>query len=121
MRQSNERVRGLIGEELAAQFLAAKGFEVIGRNVRYGRGELDIICRDNGVLVFVEVKTRRSFPDGDPVQLISLSQEGKLRYTASGYLQENVKALTPTRFDVVGVLETDCDYRLVYVRDALTG
>jgi len=120
MRWHAGQARGWIGEELAVQYLTQIGFEIIDRNVRYGRGELDIVCRDAEELVFVEVKTRR-FSVGDPVQMLSERQEKMLKHTASGYIQENIEELTPTRFDVVGVLETDAGYTLEHVRNALTG
>ena len=121
MRWHAGKARGWIGEELAAQYLEQQGFNILGRNVRVGNGELDIVCRDGEELVFVEVKTRRSFPGGEPVQALSLRQERMLRYTADGYLQEHVKDLTPTRFDVVGVRESDEEYTLEHVRNALSG
>ena len=120
MRWHAGKARGWIGEELTAQYLEGQGYVIVGRNVRFGRGELDIVCRDRDELVFVEVKTRRSFPDDEPVQVLSVRQERMLKYTADGYMQEHVKELTPMRFDVVGVVEGEDEYRLQHVRSALT-
>ena len=120
MRWHAGKARGWIGEELTAQYLAGKGYTIIGRNVRYGKGELDIICRDGDEIVFVEVKTRRSFPDDEPVQSLSVRQERMLKHTADGYIQEHVRELTPTRFDVVGVVEGNDEFSVEHVRNALT-
>ena len=120
MRSLSGKARGWIGEELAAQYLHGRGYTILGRNVRYGRGELDIVCRDKEEIVFVEVKTRRSFAYGAPEQSITPRQENMLKHTASWYLQENVKELTPTRFDVVGVVESADAYTLRHVKNALT-
>ncbi len=52
--------KGKAGEERAARYLQRKGFTILGRNLRLGRGELDIIARQNDLLVFVEVKTHKT-------------------------------------------------------------
>ena len=56
-RAAYRRRLGGIGEEVAARFLARKGCSILARNVRVGRGEIDLIIRDHGVVVAVEVKT----------------------------------------------------------------
>lgn len=62
---SNARAaHGRIGEDAAAAFLERNGYTVKGRNVRFGRHELDIIAEDDEYLVFVEVKTRTEAPAG---------------------------------------------------------
>ena len=52
--------RGRRGEEEAAGFLLGKGYSILERNWRYGHREIDIIAADRGMIVFVEVKYRRS-------------------------------------------------------------
>jgi putative endonuclease len=52
--------KGQAGEERAVRFLQRKGFTIIGRNLRLGRGELDIVARQDDLLVFVEVKTHKT-------------------------------------------------------------
>jgi len=54
------RALGALGERLAAQALAARGLRLVERNARTRYGELDLVCRDRGGYVFVEVKTRRA-------------------------------------------------------------
>ncbi len=58
--RSGPRVRGLAGEALAERYLATKRYRILARNWRGSRGELDLVCSLNRLLVFVEVKTRTS-------------------------------------------------------------
>jgi len=58
----NNRTAGTVGEDKAADYLASQGYEIISRNFRTRRGEIDIIARKENVLVFVEVK---SLPSGN--------------------------------------------------------
>jgi putative endonuclease len=51
---------GSFGETYAAHTLRHRGYEIIARNLRYATGEIDIVAREGGEMVFVEVKTRRS-------------------------------------------------------------
>ncbi len=115
----SEKVRGKIGEELAAQFLAGKGLTILERSARYGRGELDIVCRDGDEIVFVEVKTRWSFGTEEPEDLISVKQERMLKNTADWYLQERGEGLVPARFDIVTVEEGRDSYHLRHVKGTL--
>jgi putative endonuclease len=106
MKSASARARGWIGEELAAQFLSRAGYLIRGRNIRYGRGELDIVCQKGKEIIFVEVKTRRSVRFGKPEESITARQEKMLKQTAMGYLQDTVVGLRPARFDIVAVTES---------------
>lgn len=57
------RSLGSAGEESAVQYLKEHGFTVLGRNVYVGHYEIDILARDDTHLMFIEVKTRRQYPD----------------------------------------------------------
>ncbi|HID55979.1 TPA: YraN family protein, partial [Candidatus Poribacteria bacterium] len=57
---------GLLGEEIAADFLRRKGYRLLERNIRIGRGEIDLVALDGETLVFVEVKTRKGLRYGHP-------------------------------------------------------
>ncbi|MFP3942733.1 MAG: YraN family protein [Alphaproteobacteria bacterium] len=75
---------GLWAETLAAFWLRAKGFRPLGRRVRIGGGELDLIMRRGGLVIFVEVKYR---PDPDSAaQAIGASQQARQRRAADVWL-----------------------------------
>lgn len=91
------------GERLACSFLEAKGFEILERNWRHGRHELDIVARQGRELVVVEVKTRSSDLYGQPAEAVKAGKRGKLIKAANAYLVENGGDLG-LRFDIVSVI-----------------
>ena len=95
--------QGRQGEELAVNHLKRLGYRIICRNYRCSLGEIDIITRHRGVLVFVEVKSRRSEAFGSPKQAITPAKRHKLSQVAWHYLQEHDLTETSARFDVVTV------------------
>jgi putative endonuclease len=95
---------GLAAEEMARDYLIAKGMKWVESNYRCKLGEIDLIMQDNGYLVFVEVRARASNAYGGAVESITYHKQQKLLRTASLYLltrqlYENV----PVRFDVMSI------------------
>ncbi|NWG00465.1 MAG: YraN family protein [Thermoanaerobaculaceae bacterium] len=90
------------GERLAELWLRAKGYRIVARNWRCALGELDLVCADGQVLVFVEVKTRRSMEAGRPEEAVTGAKQRRLVRLAQAYLGER-KVLPPCRFDIVAV------------------
>ena len=66
------------GERAAERFLRRKGYRILGRNVRLAVGEIDLIAEENGVIVFVEVKTRRGEAAGHPVEAVDEEKQRRL-------------------------------------------
>ena len=100
----NTRAKGATAEDLAADFLTAKGMNIIKRNFHFGReGEIDIIARDGNILVFVEVKSRRTSDFGTPEDGVTFAKRKFLRRAAEGYLYVNRLTDRECRFDFVGV------------------
>ena len=96
---------GAWGEERAAAFLKAAGFTVLGRNVRPNRhDEIDIVARTGEILVFVEVKTRRSEDFGRPLMAVDKEKRHALNRAAAAYLRKAKFPWLYYRFDVVEVL-----------------
>lgn len=96
---------GSRGEEEATEYLKGLGWQIIARNYRCRLGELDIIARDEqGVLVFVEVRSRAGQSHGLPEESVTYRKQYKLRMLAQQYLLSRPKlAEVPCRFDVVAV------------------
>lgn len=105
------REQGEYTESLACQYLENKGFKLIEKNFNCRLGEIDLIMMDNGSLVFVEVRYRRSNNFGSGAESVTAGKQVKLIKTASLYLQQHDKFNKyPSRFDVVsitGFIETD--------------
>jgi putative endonuclease len=95
---------GRAGENLAARFLEAKGWRIVGRNVRCGRaGEIDIVAARGGVLAFVEVKTRTSGRFGSPAEAVTWRKQARIRAMARDYLSRFRPRADAIRFDVIEV------------------
>jgi putative endonuclease len=98
---------GRWGEDLAAAELAAGGLQVLARNWRCARGELDLVGLEaDGTVVFVEVKTRAGTGFGSPAEAVGWRKAGRIRRLACAWLAEHRPAgTTGLRFDVVGIVK----------------
>ena len=75
--------------------------EVIGRNYRARRGEIDIVATDGPVLVFVEVKRRAR--QHDALEAVGRTKQESLMRTALDFLLRSAMLKRPVRFDVISV------------------
>ena len=81
---------GKKGEELACEYLVKKGYEILEVNKRFSRFcEIDIIAKDKDILVFCEVKTRKTKVCGSPLEAITKSKYQNIKKGIYFYLQEN--------------------------------
>jgi putative endonuclease len=98
---------GALGEDRAADWYRAAGYEVIARNWRCSEGELDLVVGLPGELVFCEVKTRTSDRFGVPAEAVTAAKQRRLRVLAARFLAEHPltegSAARSLRFDVVAV------------------
>jgi len=95
-------VLGAEGEERAARHLAGRGYRIVDRNVRAGGVELDIVVRRAALVVFVEVKTRRSHRFGAAELAVDMAKQKRLTRGAAAWLRESGQRAHRVRFDVVG-------------------
>jgi putative endonuclease len=101
--KSQNRIVGNRGENAAAGHLARLGYEILTRNLRTPYGEVDLVARHGGFLVFVEVKTRRSRTHGLPEEAVTPRKRNRLLSSAQHYLQQRGLLDSPWRIDVVAV------------------
>jgi putative endonuclease len=94
---------GTLGEQAACSALEAQGYQVLHRNYRVRGGELDIVCEQDGTLVFCEVKTRTSAQFGLPEEAVTHTKRRRLRRLALEYLQREGRRALALRFDVIAV------------------
>ena len=95
---------GTSGESVARKYLEANGFRVIGVNFRGKRGEIDIVARARGLIVFCEVKTRVG--SGNPVEGYGERQQRRLVRTSEAYLAMHADILPKVydlRYDLIVV------------------
>jgi len=92
------------GERAAVALLKRRGMRILRRNYRTKHGEVDVIARDGGVVVFVEVKARRR---GDPAEAVTPEKQRRLTLAALHFLKRHDLLERRCRFDVVAVLWPD--------------
>ena len=93
---------GKYGEQLAVEFLSAKGYEMLAVNWRWQKSELDIVAREGNELVFVEVKTRKSTSGESPESTIDKKKQHQLLLGANAFI-ETFELELECRFDVICV------------------
>ena len=107
---------GRAAEVAAARYLVRDGWTLLGRNVRIGRGELDLIVRRGDVLAFVEVKARRTVAYGAPEDAVDGRKRRKVARLAELWLAVRpwaLRGVSDVRFDIVAV---DASARPLVVR-----
>jgi len=112
--------RGARGETLARRYLRRNGYKVLFRNFR-GRsgGEIDVVCRENDTLVFVEVKTRGREDFGRPVEAVDREKQKRISRGALAWLRMLDNPDILFRFDVVEVIiADDAKPRVELIRNA---
>ena len=92
---------GQAGESAAEEYLRRKGYRILERNVRSSLGELDLVAEDGQVLVFVEVKARRTDVFGGAIHAVHHRKQKKLIQLAAQYLARHHIKDRLCRFDVV--------------------
>lgn len=103
MRQSvSTTQKGSEAETMAASFLARQGYQVLCRNYRYGKSEIDLIAQKGSFIVFVEVKYRTNTSFGHPEQVISYQQVNRIATAAQAWM-ESQKIDAPVRYDVISI------------------
>ncbi len=106
------------GEALAADHLRRKGYEIVARNYRSRFGEIDLIARNAGFIVFVEVKLRASDRFGLPREFVGRKKRERLRATALLWLEAHETGSQP-RFDVIEICAPEGQIpKIVHLEDA---
>ncbi|KAA3440631.1 YraN family protein [Rufibacter hautae] len=108
---------GKLGEQAAEAHLTALGYQVIERNYRYKRAEVDLILVKEKTLVLVEVKTRSTHQYGFPEEAVSSRKEAMLQLAADYYIEQH-QWPHDVRFDVVSILWKQGRPEILHIEDA---
>jgi putative endonuclease len=109
---------GQEGEALAARYLKKNGYRIIEKNYRTKLGEIDIIAKDKDTLVFVEVKSRRSWQFGNPKAAVTPRKQRKISMVALHYLKSTHRTNVSARFDVATVTITHDKPQIEIIKNA---
>ncbi|PMQ01312.1 MAG: YraN family protein [Dictyoglomus sp. NZ13-RE01] len=100
----NKKELGKIGEDFAENYFKNKGFLISARNFRTPFGEIDLIAEKKNIIIFVEVKTRRTMDFGAPIEAVDNKKQEKIRFIANYYLSKFGKKNLLVRFDVFSII-----------------
>lgn len=109
---------GRSGEDAAAAMYRKLGFRIVDRNFRCKAGEIDLVARRGPLLVFCEVKARRTDQWGEPSEAVGYAKQARLRRLAAAWLGERKPGPVEVRFDVVGVILRGRRITLRHIPDA---
>lgn len=109
---------GSIGEDLAVHYLVEEGYSIQARNWRSGRKEIDIIAAKDDLVVFVEVKFRRSSRHGHPEEFVDARKQAHLIQAATAWLAASGHD-KEIRFDIIAIQgENSQENNLIHIPDA---
>ena len=104
-RADHRRTLGTEGEDAVTRWYVDAGYEIVDRNWRCREGELDVVVSRGSLLVFCEVKTRRTNAFGIPAEAFTIAKQRRLRTLALRWLDAHPRVRASTlRFDVASVL-----------------
>lgn len=104
----NKRLVGARQEQKAVEYLKEHEYQIMECNFRCRTGEIDVVANNNGYLVFVEVKYRKSSSMGLPEEAVDYKKMKRISRTAQFYLLKNhIPSDKPCRFDVITILDKD--------------
>ncbi len=108
---------GKKGESLAVEYLKGRGYTIVETNFRFERAEIDVIAREKGVLVFVEVKTRHKDSLGQPEDSVTVRKRDQIMKAAEGYLYKRNLPEMECRFDVIAIKQSNAETEISHFKD----
>ena len=104
---NQRKIVGNNGENNACEYLEKNNYTIIERNFLCRRGEIDIIAKDNNKeeLVFIEVKTRKNYHYGNPIDSVTKTKQRHILLATKYYLYIHKLYNIPIRFDVIEILD----------------
>lgn len=117
MAKTTKQIIGEKGEEFACNYLSKKGYEIVEKNYRFKRAEIDIIVKKEKLLVFVEVKTRKNNDFGFPEEFVS-NKKIELFGIASEEYVNVINWKGNIRFDILALTTQDNIFEVEHLEDA---
>lgn len=108
---------GKKGEELAVDFLLKKGYEIVERNYRFDKAEVDIIAKKGETLAIIEVKTRSTSDFGDPQDFLKPKQIQRIVKAVDEYVLVN-KLDVEVQFDIIAIVKENTGFSIEHLENA---
>lgn len=108
---------GNAGESLANAHLLKQGYQILERNWRFKKLEVDIIAAKDDLVVFVEVKTRKNCTFGEPHIFVSKQKQTFIIKAAQYYLEKN-NIIKESRFDIISIVYQNQQFQLEHLEGA---
>lgn len=99
---SNNKSKGILGEQLAEAYFIKNGFKILEKNYRYKRSEIDLIVGNDKLLIFIEVKFRSNNTYGNPEDFVSPNQQVKIIEAADEYIHQ-INWQGNIQFDIIAI------------------
>ena len=109
---------GNAGEIFAANYLEQLGYKILEKNFRVRSAEIDIVAEIDGVIVFVEVKTRSDTKHGLPAEAVNFRKQQKIIQAAGVFLQDEKYFDAPCRFDVIEIYSNGSQFSARHIENA---
>lgn len=109
---------GNAGEIFAANYLERLGYKILAKNFRVRSAEIDIVAEIDGLIVFVEVKTRSDTKHGLPAEAVNFRKQQKIIQAAGVFLQDEKYFDAPCRFDVIEIYSNGSQFSARHIENA---
>ena len=114
---ANHNQLGKKGEQLAVDFLIENGYDIVERNYRFNKAEVDIIAQKKDVLAIIEVKTRSTTDFGNPQDFVKPKQIKNLVKAVDEYVIVN-NLEVDVRFDIIAIVKEEQQFNIEHLEDA---
>jgi len=108
---------GKKGEQMAVDFLTKRGYDIVERNYRFDKAEVDIIAKKESTLAIIEVKTRSTSDFGDPQDFVKPKQIQRLVKAVDEYVTEN-QLDVEVRFDIIAIVKENKGFTIEHLENA---
>lgn len=109
---------GVSGEVFAEKYLEGAGWKILEKNYRIRSAEIDLIAERDGLIAFIEVKTRRSERYGRPAEAVTLRKQQKIISAAGKFMQGAEYVGRACRFDVIEVFKSRGEWCINHIENA---
>lgn len=108
---------GSSGEDIAVEHLQKNGYTILDRNYSWRKGEVDVFCQKDNLLVVVEVKTRFSSAWGEPYRSVTVAKQKQIISVTNAYMQQK-KIDHEVRFDIISIISNSYQRSVDHIENA---